>query len=154
MEGIDKWIESQDDSRYNVPTEYCGDSEDTAVSLERPEDEESYDEEEIEVKIRAGSGDGIEKIELYVNGRKRETIEDNKYDGTIKLKKGRYQLYAKAYSHSGEEAESDTVKIGTGGLDWEKPEPTPTPEPTAKPTATPTIAPPEIPDSPFDPDDD
>ncbi len=154
MEGIDAWIESQDDSRYSIPTEYCGDSEDTAVRLERPENEKSYDEEEIKVKIRAGSGDGIKKIELYVDGRKRETIEDSKYDGTIKLKKGRYELYARAYSNSGEEAESKTVKIGTGGLDWEKPEPTPTPEPTAEPTPTPSPTKSEKPDPPLEPDDD
>ena len=153
LEGIQAWIDSQDDSRYQVPTEYCGDEEDTAVKLEEPDDEETYDEEEIEVRIRAGSGDGIEKIELYVNDKKRETIEGSSYDGEITLKKGRYELYAKAYSYSGEEAESDTVRIGTGGMSWEEPEPTPTPEPTAAPEPTPEpTEPPEEPTPTPEPD--
>ncbi len=141
MEAIEAWIAEQDDSRYKVPTEYCGSEDDVSVKLEEPDDKDEFDEEDIKIRIKAGSGRGIEKIELYVNGKKRETIEDDYYEERIKLEKGRYEIYAKAYSHSGEKAETDKVRIGTGGETWDEPEPTPTPKPTKKPTVKPTSAP-------------
>jgi penicillin-binding protein 1C len=149
--GIDQWLEGQDDSRYNVPTEYCGDEEDVSVKLERPKDKDEFKEEEIEVRVRAGSNRGIEKIEIFVNGNRRETVESSSYDGKIKLGKGQFELYARAYSRDGEEAKSNVVKIGAGGEPWEKPEPTPTPTTKPKPTAVPKPpTPPPIPD----PDED
>jgi membrane peptidoglycan carboxypeptidase len=141
MEGIYKWIESQDDSRYSIPTEYCGDVEDVSVRLERPKDKEEFDDENIEVRINAGSDVGIEKIELWVNGSKRETIESSYYEGKIRLSAGQHELFAKAFSREGKEAESGKVRIGTGGEPWEKPEPTATPEPTSTPTIAPTATP-------------
>lgn len=139
MEGINQWIESQDDSRYSIPTEYCGNQDEVSVKLEAPKDKEEFDHEDILIRINAGSNQGIEKVELYVNGDKRETIEESWYEGKIKLSKGRYELYVKAYSHSGEKAESNKVRIGTGGESWDEPEPTATPKPTNAPT--PTVAP-------------
>ncbi len=128
MEGINAWIESQDDSRYHVPTEYCGDIDEVSVKLEKPKDKEEFDEEEIEVRINAGSEVGIDKLELWVNGERRETIESSYYEGKIKLSAGQYELHARAFSREDEEAKSNTVRIGTGGEPWEKPEPTPIPE--------------------------
>lgn len=139
MEGINQWIESQDDGRYSIPTEYCGDRDDVSVRLERPRDKEEFDQEEIEVRIRAGSDVGIEKIELWVNGNRRETIESSSYQGKIRLSAGQHELYAKAYSREGTESKSNVVRIGTGGQPWEKPKPTPTPTPT--PTLEPTPLP-------------
>lgn len=150
MEGIQRWIDSQDDTRYDVPTEYCGDEDEVSVRLERPKDKRSYDEEEIQVRIRAGSNYGIKRIELWVNGSLREEIESDYYDGKIMLKAGQHELQAKAVSMDDETAQSSKVRIGTGGEPWEKPEPTPTPEPTAAPTptVTPTPEPSEDEDSP------
>lgn len=145
QQGIDAWISSQDNKLYKVPTEYCGDVSDVAVRLAKPQDKQNFNNEEIEVRIEADSGDGIEKIELWVKGESggdklRETINSREYEGTIHLPKGRYEIYAKAFSRSGKEAKSNTVRIGTGGEDWEKKStPTPTPTPTATPTPTPPI---------------
>jgi 1A family penicillin-binding protein len=137
MEGIQQWIDSQDDSRYDVPTEYCGDEDEVSVRLERPEDKKSYDEEEIEVRVRAGSNYGIEKIQIWTNGDLREEIKSSNYEGKIKLKAGQHELWAVAYSRNDKKVESDKVRIGTGGEPWEAPEPTATPEPTKKPEPTP-----------------
>lgn len=120
--GIDAWIAGQEDGRYKYPTEYCGDENEVSVVLREPQNRKTYDEENIKVKIESGAREGIERIELWVNGSKRETITERNYEGTINLPKGRYELYALAFSTSGEEAKSDTHKIGTGGLDWEEPE--------------------------------
>jgi len=133
--GIDNWINGQDDSRFKVPTEYCGSSSDVFVKLSQPNNETKYNETDIEVKIESDSGDGIEKIELWVDGSLRETINSHSYSGKVNLPAGQHELYAKAKTRGGKEATSSVIKIGTGGQDWKKP------EPTAVPTSVPTLAP-------------
>lgn len=125
QEGIDAWLASQTDSRYGNPTEYCGESSDISVSLERPKKEENFDGEKINFRIKAGSDAGIAKLELYAkkDGESYKLIEtfenDREVSGEIELKRGKWELYAKAYSRSGNTKESSKVKIGTGGMDWD-----------------------------------
>lgn len=139
--GIDAWISGQDDQRYKVPTEYCGDQEDIYVRLRRPEDKKSYKENKIEIEVRSDSGDGIEKIEIYVDGDRKYTINDNEYKDEIELSTGRHEIYAKVYAKSGKSKKSDTARIGVGGADWEEPESTPTPKPSASPSPSPSPSP-------------
>ncbi len=131
QEAINAWVNGQTDSRYKPPTEYCGEQGDVVVQLKRPENEKSYSEIDIEVEVEAGSGDGIEKIEIWVDGGLRETINDSKYKGKINFPAGQHEIFAKAKSRSGKEVQSGTVRIGSGGQDWKKPEASPTP--TASP---------------------
>ncbi|PIY80883.1 MAG: hypothetical protein COY80_00510 [Candidatus Pacebacteria bacterium CG_4_10_14_0_8_um_filter_42_14] len=145
QEGINSWIAAQEDGRYKVPTEYCGDQSEIYIDLKKPENEKTYSDENIEVEIQSDSGDGIEKIELLVNGSVRETINDRSYTGKIKLSSGRYEIWAKAYTRSGKTKESDKKKIGTGGVDWKTPDPTPTPSPSPSPSASPSPSPTLIP---------
>jgi penicillin-binding protein 1C len=134
--GIDAWINGQDDSRFKVPTELCGSTSDVFVKLAKPGNEQKFDGTDIEVQIESDSGDGIEKVELWVNGSLRETINNHYYNGHINLPAGQYELYARAKTRSGKETQSSTIKIGTGGQDWKKPEPTATPVPTTAPSPT------------------
>jgi len=143
QEAIDAWINGQEDSRYKPPTEYCGDQSEIYLSLKKPENEKKYESEDIEVEVEADSNDGIDKIELWVDGGLRETINNRTYKGTVHLLAGQHELWAKVKTKSGKEKESNHVKIGTGGQDWETPDPTPTPTPTttATPSPTPTLVP-------------
>lgn len=138
--GIDNWIAAQTDEKYKYPTEMCGDQQEVFVRLGKPDNEKSYSENDIEVEIVADSGEPIEKVELWVDGSLRETINSHRYQGKIKLDTGPHEIYAKARTKSGKEATSSTAKIGAGGADWKKPDPTPTPTPT--PTASPGPTPP------------
>ena len=87
----------------------------------------------------ADSGEGIEKLELWVNGSLKETINNRTYKGTIHLSAGRYEIYAKALSRAGKWSTSSTVKIGTGGEDWKEPEPSPSPSPSPIPSPSPEL---------------
>jgi membrane carboxypeptidase/penicillin-binding protein PbpC len=149
QEGIGAWIASQPDEKYRPPTEYCGSSSDVSVRLGRPENEKTYDNEDIDIEVDADSGDGIEKIEVWIDGSLRETVNSKSYRGKVHMSAGQHEIFAKAKSRGGKEVTSGTVKIGTGGQSWKKPEPTPTPTPTPSPTATPTPTPsPSLPISP------
>ncbi|MEX0896378.1 MAG: transglycosylase domain-containing protein [Patescibacteria group bacterium] len=119
QEAIDEWARNVDNEQYRAPTEYCGDEEDIFVRLREPRDERNYEETDIEIEILSDSGDGIEKVELYVNGKRREEVNARNYKGTITLEAGKHELYAIAYSESGEEKRTDTTRIGTGGVEWD-----------------------------------
>jgi len=130
QDAVNAWINGQEDGRYKYPTEYCGESGDIYIKLKQPENEKKYDSEEIEVEVEADSGDGIDKIEIIANGEVKEIINARTYKGKIRLSKGRYEVWAKAYSRGGKTKESDKMKIGTGGEDWRQPDPSPTPSPS------------------------
>ncbi len=138
QEGINAWIEGQDDSRYKVPTEYCGDQDEVYLDLQDPDDKTTYDEEHIRVAFESEANGGIEKVEIYVNGELRETITERRYEGDLDLSAGRYEVHAKAYSKSGKTAESNKRRIGTGGVDWDEPEPSPSPSPNPSPSPSPS----------------
>lgn len=154
QEGIDAWINGQADEKYKYPREYCGDVSDASVKIDQPKHETKYDSEDIEFKVFADSGDGIEKIELWINGSLRETINNKSFESKLKLPAGRYEIQAKAKSRGGKEVSSSTIRIGTGGQDWKAPEqpspqpspqqPSPQPSPAAaspSPAASPAVSP-------------
>lgn len=128
QQGIDTWIASQPDDKYRPPTQTCGSTTDLFVRLNQPEDQHKYDNEDIKVNAESDSGDGIDKMELWVDGSLKETINSNRYDSTIHLPSSRHEVYVKAFGHSGQVAQSGTAHIGTGGQDWQGPA-TPTPSP-------------------------
>jgi len=144
QEGIDAWVNGQSDEKYKAPRDYCGDTADVSVKIDEPRNETKYDSEDIQFKVFADSGDGIEKIEIWVNGSLKETINNKSYEGSLKLSAGRYQIQAKAKSRGGKEASTGTIRIGTGGQDWQEPAPQPSPQPSpspAAPTPSPSIVP-------------
>jgi hypothetical protein len=137
QEAIEAWINGQpDNGRFRPPTEYCGDQAEIYVEIKKPENEKNFDTQNIDVEIVSDSSEGIQKIELWVNGSLRETINNREYKGTINLSAGQYELYAKAYSNSGKTRESNKVKIGTGGQPWNGSPPSPSPSPLASPSPT------------------
>lgn len=138
QEAINAWINGQEDERYKVPTEYCGEESDISITLRHPNHETKYNEQEVEVEVEAGSGDGIEKIEIIVNGEVKKTVDNSRFKEKINFGTGRFEVWAKAYSRGGKQKESNKVKIGTGGQDWKEPEPSPTPSPTPTPSPSPS----------------
>ena len=133
-EGINAWIQGQTDARYKPPGEYCGSQDDVYVNLKQPSDKQEFSSEDVTVEVEADSGEGIRRIEIWVDGGLKETINNNKYNGTLKISKGRHEVWAKVVTNSGKEKETGKARIGTGGEKWEKPEETPTPSPSPSPT--------------------
>ncbi len=146
QEAIEAWIVGQEDSRYKYPKEYCGQSSDVSVKLIEPQDHQEFGGDQVTVKVEAGSDDGIEKIEVIIDGQIKETVSASKFEKTFTLSAGQHQIQAKAKSRGGKEASTGTANIGIGGQPWQAPTPTPVPTavPTAAPTIAPTIAPPVI----------
>ncbi|MCA9340877.1 MAG: hypothetical protein KDA17_08230, partial [Candidatus Saccharibacteria bacterium] len=141
QEAISAWVEPQEGDYYKPPTEYCGSQSDLSVVLERPENEKTYDSQDVEFVVKADSGAGIEKIEIIVDDKVVETVESREYRGTVTISAGRHTVWAKGYARDGKTKDSEHKKIGTGGVAWQEPTATPTTAPTAVPTAVPTTPP-------------
>ena len=137
QEGINSWTAGQENEVYKPPTEYCGEVSELFITLRRPENEKTYQEEDIEIEVEAGSGEGIEKLEIIVDGKVEKTVNSSHFKEKIKLSNGRYEVWAKAYSRDGKHRESKKAKIGTGGTNWKAPEPSPSPSPSPTPTTAP-----------------
>lgn len=119
QEGINSWIEGVGDEKYHFPTEICGQADEVYATIFAPKDKDNFENEDIDVEIEANSSAGIDRIELYVNGEKRETIKDRKYKGKLHLPRGKYTLRAIAYSRDDKKYESSERRIGTGGVRWD-----------------------------------
>jgi penicillin-binding protein 1C len=142
QDAVNAWIAGQSDL-YKPPTEYCNDhdtGDQLFVKLNKPNDQTSYPESGVDVEIDAVGIEGIDHVEVWVNGSRRESLTDRPYRTRLELGTGRFEIYAKARDNSGREVESSKVKIGTGGATWQEPSPTPVP-PTEAPSAAPTSVP-------------
>lgn len=121
QEGIDAWIAQQPDpGAFQAPTELCDSADDVVVDIRDPDDKESYDTEDIKIRVNVASEEKVDRVEIYVNGDREVSFNSGPYETTLKLKKGRYTLYAKAIRSDGKEGKSREVRIGTGGEDWEE----------------------------------
>jgi membrane carboxypeptidase/penicillin-binding protein PbpC len=141
QQGIDAWISSQGDEKFHPPTEYCGDEGEIYLEILEPKGQTNFQEENITIKIEAESPTGIEKLEIFVNGSLRETIKNRKHEGKLNLPAGKYVIYVKAFTKDGKEKRTGDLRIGTGGVPWDAPDPTPSPTPTPSPSILPTATP-------------
>lgn len=142
QEGIMGWISQQPNAGdFQAPTEFCDTINEVVVNLKDPKNETTYNEENITVEVETASEERISRVEIWVNGSRRETLNSRPYSTTINLPKGRYRIQAKAIREDGREGTSGEAKIGTGGEDWREPTPTPSPTATPTPTSSPSPSP-------------
>ena len=140
--GIDQWLSGQTDSRYHPPTEYCGDQEEMVVIIQEPGNETEIDRnDDIMVQGRVVAANKIVKIEIFINGEFKDSIENkSRFEKEFFLEDGTYTIKVKAEDEKGKQAEAE-VKIGIN-LPWDwQPSPTPTLTPTPTPLPSPSPSP-------------
>lgn len=139
QEGIDKWLESQEDPKYHPPKDTSSTEENkVVVEIKKPQDKQKIDQEEIEVEARAFALKEIDKMELYVNDSRKTTVSDNKLKEKLKLDTGVYKIKIKALSKDGNSGEAEII-IGIK-VSADEPLP-PSPSPTSAPTSSPAPTP-------------
>ena len=131
QEAIDAWV--GDNSKYKLPTEYCGSRNDIFVTVVDLEDQKTYSESKLKFRVRAETGEGIEKVELWINGEKKAEGKGNEMEREFDLGSGQYLVWARAVSKSGKTQDSSHYRIGTGGADWKQSEAKPSPSPSPTP---------------------
>lgn len=134
QEGIDAWISGQPNAGdYQAPTNYCEGSDQLVIEIQEPGNETNVNSEDVTVKVRTISDKRVERVEIWVNGSRRETLTDRPYETTLRLSRGRYTVQARGFLEGGGEASTE-VRIGTGGEDWREATPSPVPSPSPSPS--------------------
>lgn len=136
QDGINVWLGLQTDAKFHPPTETSSSSDPIAVSIKEPGNETQVNSREVKIRVEAGSGNGVDKIEIYVDGNREREVSGSQASETIDMKTdGVHTIKAKAIDTKGNVAEWE-IKISVN-----QPFPTPTPTPTLTPTQTPTLTP-------------
>ncbi len=141
QEGIDAWLAGQGDAKFHAPTETLQSSDAIAVSIKEPGDNSQVNTSDVKVRVEAGSGNGVDKIEIYVDGNREREVSGSQASETIHMSDGIHTIKAKAIDTKGNTAERE-IKISVN-----QPFPTPSPTPTPTSTPTPTQAPTPTPTS-------
>jgi len=129
QQGIIEWLNTQTDSRYHPPGDYCGSGSPVSLNINSPQDHDSNLSNTINIKINADSTVNIVQVELEVDGNKIRTFTDVPYEQTITLSDGVHVIRAKARDANGQESYR-TITIGVN-VAWNySPSPSPSPSPT------------------------
>ncbi len=123
QEAILNWINSQSDSRYRPPSEYCGTANPLNVEFVAPTDRTSNLPNKFTIQIKADSSTQIVQIELEIDGEKRRTFDAPPYSYEADLSDGTHKLRAKARDSEGHESDR-VIDIGVN-VSWDS-SPTPT----------------------------
>lgn len=127
QEGILNWLNTQSDSRYHPPTDYCGTQNPISANFITPTDQTSNLPNQFDIKFKADSTSDITKIEFYVDGTKIRSYDAPPFEYLgYNLTDGTHQLMIKVFDSAGHQAES-SIRIGVN-TPWEV-TPTPTPAP-------------------------
>lgn len=130
QDGINAWLAGQGDAKFHAPTETLQSSDAIAVSIKEPGDNSQVNTSDVKVRVEAGSGNGVDKIEIYVDGNRQREVSGSQASETIHMSDGVHTIRAKAIDTKGNTAERE-IKISVN-------QPFPTPSPTPAPTSTPT----------------
>ncbi len=137
--GIDEWISGQIDERYKAPTEYCDDR--VLINFDNYQDKQRLDSNDIDLKFRVITSQGVKTVKLLVDGDKRKQWDEdkNRYETPLYLENGRRQIKIEVELANGSKAEN-YLNLAIN-RDWDEPTPTPAPTETPTPILTPTQAP-------------
>lgn len=132
MEGINKWIETQPDSRYHPPKDFCG-SNSAPINIDflEPHDRDSDLSGDIKARFVIDFIHEIKEAWLEVDGVRVRTFTSGPYEHTLNLSNGVHKLRAAARDSENNESER-IITIGVG-TKWDANTPTPSPEPSPTP---------------------
>ena len=138
QEGIDAWINGQDDGRYKYPKEYCGQANEVYVEITDPGDKSQVGNE-FDFKAKVTANKDIKKVEFFVDGSKKKELTSKPFEYKQNLIDGTYTLKIRAEDTAGNVGEKE-IKIGVNkAWDWQ---PSPSPSPSPSVSATPLSSPP------------
>lgn len=149
QEGIDAWIEGQEDEKYKPPTEVSdGSAEDLSVDFQTPGDKQRIDGNRIEVKAKITSVAKVKEVKIYINNEEKWGTGDDVEEIAqgFDLADGTYQIKLVVVNEKDKRWEA--VKSIGVNRNWDESEPAPQPTtPPIEPTAPPMqpTTPPESP---------
>ncbi len=116
QEGIDAWINGQDDSRYKYPKDYCGETDEIYIEITSPGDHDKVDND-FDFKAKVTASKDIKWVRFYVDGDERKEITSKPYEYNEHLSDGTYTLKVRTEDTDGNAADRE-IKIGVN-QEWD-----------------------------------
>lgn len=130
---IDRYLAGLNNPIYQIPTQYCDQSNAVVVRIISPGNESRVDGEEVTIRFEVASGRVLRWADLYLDGVKEQRFTSKPYQKVFRLSKGNYKIKIVAQNEDGVEGSSE-IEFSVG-QDYIKM--TPTPTPTINITGTP-----------------
>lgn len=137
QEGIDAWLNEQQDSRYHFPKEYCSASNEVIVRFKKPADQDQVGNE-FEVEVEVAADYQVKNVKFYANDNEEKALTERPFRTKLVLGNGVYNLKARAEDEKGNSGETQ-IKIGVNVSPKETPVPSPSPSPS--PMVSPSLSP-------------
>lgn len=125
QEGILTWLDTQSDSRYHPPGDYCGTQNPVNVEFVNPIDRSSDLPNSFTVKILADSTSDITQVSLEIDGKNVRNFDGPPYEEPRNFENGVHTLRAIAKDSKGNQSDR-TITIGIG-VPWDYSSPSPIP---------------------------
>ncbi len=127
QEAILNWLNTQTDSKYHPPTDYCGTSNPLNVDFVTPNDRNSNLPNDFKIKVRADSTNDIALVDIEIDGTKVRSFSSLPYEFDTHLSDGVHTIRAVAYDSKSHQSDRRiTVGVNTA---WDANQQTPSPSP-------------------------
>ena len=114
QKGIIEWLDTQSDSKYHPPADYCGSANPINVEFLTPKDHDQVPSGDVEVRADAKSVTDIVEIEITMDNDKKYLLTTKPWKVTFSgVKDGVHTLVAKAKDKNGN-ASDRKITIGVG----------------------------------------
>lgn len=128
QEGILDWLNTQTDSKYHPPTDFCGTANPVNVDFQSPHDQDGNLTAPFDIKVSASSTSNITEVDIEVDGTRVATINSLPYQtNSGNLSSGIHSIHAIAKDSAGHTSDR-TINVGVG-VPWSTASPSPTPTP-------------------------
>jgi 1A family penicillin-binding protein len=130
QQGILDWLNTQGDSKYHPPTDYCGAGNPLNVDFNTPHDRDGNLPSGFSINVRAQSSSSINEVDIEIDGSQVATLNNLPYQfSATGLTNGIHTIHAIAKDSKGNTSDR-TISIGVG-VPWT--DSTPSPSPSATP---------------------
>lgn len=126
QEGILDWLNTQSDSKYHPPTDYCGTADPVNVDFQNPHDKDGNLGSSFDIKVSASSTSDIKEVDIEIDGTRVATLNNLPYQySASNLSSGIHTIRAIAEDTKGYRSDR-MINVGVG-VPYSSPSPSPTP---------------------------
>jgi len=112
QQAIDEWQKSQPDPIYHPPSEISSVNQDAVVvRIRKPSEKERIDNNNVEISAEARAVKNIRKLELYIDGEKKDESSGDRLEKNINLPDGIHKIKVTATDEQGKTGDSE-ITVG------------------------------------------
>lgn len=125
QDAINAWVATQGDSKFHPPTDTYQGTDQIGMNVQSPKDNTRVDSNSVNLQVKITALNGLDRIEISVDGSIVKTVHDNNVNETLTIPNGSHIIHLEVVDSKGNHASND-LHVGIN-QDYSSPTPTPTP---------------------------